>query len=293
MRSNKERRPIRSLFVSDVHLGCRFAQTTAFLNYLSRFRPEYLYLVGDFIDGWKLSGRWFWDATCDSIIDRLFDLGRRGTIIRYTPGNHDSFLRQRDYLGEAFGQLDFLEIRDEFIHVTADSRRFLVVHGDQFDYVERRARWLSKLSSLIYDPLLALNRLWSWNIRRRRRHSPYGGCTLLKDVVKRLMKFISVYETKLLAQARRRDCDGVICGHVHSPIIAQQDSVSYCNTGDWVETCTAIVEHYDGRLELQQYYPMIDNPALAHAPPHEAEALGVDRRSAAIPTIPWREKASC
>jgi len=236
----------RSIFVSDVHLGCRHARTDAFLEFLHRHQPEYLYLVGDLIDGWKLRKGWYWHSAYTAIVDRLLELARRGTRIYYTPGNHDDFLRRMPRLPT----MENIEIADEFIHVTADNRRLLVIHGDRFDKVTTNHLWLSVLGDKAYSLAIAMDRALNAVWRR------LGGATVhlsrfLKDRVKAMANSWSRFEDSLASYAHGQGCQGIVCGHVHSPaLVERRDGVSYYNTGDWVENCTAIIEHADGRLHL-------------------------------------------
>jgi len=240
----KSRRPgvVRTLFVSDIHLGCRHSQAAALVDLLDRFEPEQLYLVGDFIDGWKLKNRWRWRPEYDAVLQRLMALKRRGARLCYTPGNHDNFLR--GFLSN-FGVVD---IQDRFVHVAADGRRFVVTHGDQFDRIEQNNQWLSLVASYAYDVLLTAN--WLGNRLRGKKHNPYAFCAAVKGRVKRLMSHVSDFEAQLIQSARDEGCDGIICGHIHVPRIAQLDGVAYLNTGDWVENCSALVEYEDGGFDL-------------------------------------------
>ena len=236
----------RSIFVSDVHLGCRHAKTDDFLRFLRRYEPQFLYLVGDVFDGWRLRKGWYWHSAYTAIVERLLEMARAGTRIYYTPGNHDDFLR-------AFRRLPTLEniqIADEFIHVTADNRRLLVIHGDRFDKVTTNHLWLSVLGDKAYNAAMIVDRVINAVWRR------LGGATLhlskyLKDRVKGLANSWSRFEESLSQYAHGQGCHGIVCGHVHSPALVERgEGVSYYNTGDWVENCTAIVEHADGRLHL-------------------------------------------
>ena len=237
-------RPVRSVFVSDVHLGCRFSQADAFLSFLNRYEPQNIYLVGDFVDGWKLRRRWHWPRVYTAILRRLMELAKRGTVIRYATGNHDGFLR------ELIGQNAVVEIGNAFIHETPQKLRFLVIHGDQFDVVEQKAPWLSQVSAIVYDSLLTLNVLGNL-LRRKPRTAGYGLCGLLKRNVKWLVRFFSKFERQLSDAAKRIGCEGVICGHIHSPAIRDGGDFVYLNTGDWVEHGSALIEHEDGTIELK------------------------------------------
>lgn len=242
VRPDRNRRTVRSLFVSDVHLGCKHSQAGEFLDLLERYEPRYLYVVGDFIDGWKLKRRWRWLPTYDRILQRLMTLRRGGTRLYYTPGNHDAFLR--GFLAN-FG---VIEIQDRFVHTAADGRRFLVTHGDQFDRIERGMPWLSLVSSYAYDLLLSAN--WLANKLRGKKHDPYAFCGMIKRSVKRLVTHVSEFEDLLVKNAGEESCDGIICGHIHAPRIVEVGDLAYCNTGDWVENCSALVEYGDGGFEL-------------------------------------------
>lgn len=241
-----ERRRVRSLFVSDLHLGSRFAQAEAFLTFLEAYQPEYLYIVGDFLDGWSLQRSWRWRPVNTRILQHLMAWAWSGVTIRYAPGNHDGFLR--DFLKDFI----WFEIADEFLHESADGRRFVVVHGDQFDGVEAKASWLSKLGSWGYDLLLAVDRSLNY-VRRRLGRKPWRLSAGVKARIKRIVAFLSGFEERLTEHAQRKRCQGIICGHIHTPVIAPRGEIVYCNTGDWVENCTALLEFDDGELRLVRY----------------------------------------
>ena len=245
--------PIRTLLVSDVHLGCKHARTEEFLEFLQRYSPEQLYLVGDVFDAWKINSGWHWTEICDRIVRHLADLIERGTRVHYTPGNHDSFLRQPSFHSVIPAGIQGVRIANEFIFESLRGWRFLVTHGDLFDFFETRAQWISKGSSAFYDACLSLNRFLQGRFLSIDRN-PYGACAVIKGRVKRGVKFISRYEEKIMRHASANRCDGVICGHVHTPMLKQTDSLVYCNTGDWVENCTGLVEHHDGGLQLVSRY---------------------------------------
>ncbi|MEM6330076.1 MAG: UDP-2,3-diacylglucosamine diphosphatase [Planctomycetota bacterium] len=262
-------RAVRSLFVSDVHLGCRHSQAAEFLELLQRYEPRHLYVVGDFIDGWKLRRRWRWPPVYDRVLQRLMALRRGGTRLYYTPGNHDAFLR--GFLAN-FG---VVEIQDRFVHTAADGRRFLVTHGDQFDRIENGAQWLSVIASYGYDVMLTANRLA--NRLRGKKHDPYAFCGAIKRRVKRLVSHVSEFEGLLIENAGKQHCDGIICGHIHAPRIVQVGGLAYCNTGDWVENCSALVEYGDGALELlRRDGRVLDRLGAAAPTPEHGAADGGD-----------------
>ena len=236
-------RQIRTIFVSDVHLGCMHSRAEEFLEFLKSHNPESLYLVGDLIDGWKLRKKWRWPESYNAILSRVEELSAAGTEVFYTPGNHDNFLRD---FGKRFG---FVTLSDEFVHVTADGRRFLIIHGDQFDKFETGAQWLSVLASFAYDVLLTANSLFN-RLFKRKGQAKFALSSAVKSQVKHLMRFISDYEQKLASHARKKLCEGIICGHIHAPNILDIDGINYCNTGDWVEHCSALIEYSDGEMEI-------------------------------------------
>jgi UDP-2,3-diacylglucosamine pyrophosphatase LpxH len=235
----------RTVFVSDLHLGFRGARAEEFAAFLKRLRCERLYLVGDIVDMWALRQRWSWPATHNQVVRRLLKLAKRGTEITYVPGNHDEGLR-----GYAGIDLAGIRVEKQAIHPTADGRRLLVCHGDEFDLVVQHSRWLSRLGTLGYDYLVALNRavndarsmvgLGRWSFSRAVKGRVKGACT-----------FVSRFEEVLAAEARRRGLDGVVCGHIHEPrVVIHPDGTSYANCGDWIERASALVEHPDGRMEI-------------------------------------------
>lgn len=233
----------RSVFVSDVHLGCRFARPAKFLRFLNEAPPCHLYLVGDIIDGWRLRRRWRWVSDYGHILNRLLELAALGTQIHYTPGNHDEFARD---LANRFGPV---RIADEFIHATADGRQFVVLHGDRFDRIERRARWISFAGCMAQDLWNGVNDAM-YPQRRRLRAADWSLSTPVNRLVSQGSKRIAGIEKRLADHARAREVSGVICGHTHAPCVRRINDVLYCNTGDWVENHTALVEHHNGSLEL-------------------------------------------
>ena len=234
---------IRSIFVSDVHLGCRYTHADALLQFLRGHEPEHLYLVGDIIDGWRLRRGWYWTDTYTYLLRHIVGLMKRGTRVYYTPGNHDEFLRC--YLHD----LGSIQIADELVHHTADGRRLLVMHGDQFDTAVRHAPWLAHLGDTGYNLLLGMNIVFN-GVRRRLGKEYWSLSAAIKRRVKQATSFVSNFETLITQHAADRGCAGVVCGHIHTPRISRREGVDYYNTGDWVESCTALVEHGDGTLEL-------------------------------------------
>ena len=257
---------IQTLFISDIHLGSRFAQTEKFLTYINNIHPEKIYIIGDFLDGWKLQGSWRWNSVYTDIISRIVELASTGTELFYTPGNHDEFLRCEKIQTIIERTGINLKVQDEFVFTSRNGQQFLITHGDQFDVVEKNYQWLSMAINIVYEPLLYFN--WLYSKITKREHSPYRMCAVIKDRVKKAVKFFSSFEQKLYLHARSRDCQGIICGHIHSPGVEHHQSMIYLNTGDWVENCTALVENEEGAIFLESFSHDIDSrlvysPAIA------------------------------
>lgn len=237
-------RHTRALFISDVHLGMKAVQIGPLLEFLEAHDAETIYLVGDLLDGWRLQKSWRWPKSYNALVQALLSKAKGGARIIYLPGNHDEFLR--DYLGTYFGDI---EIADKVIHHTADGKRYLIIHGDQFDVVVRHAKWLAHLGDWAYNFALRAN--IGINLVRRRLGFDYWSLSAwAKHKVKNAVSFISRYEQALSLEASRTGVDGVICGHIHHADIHNNFGTHYINIGDWVESCTAVVENYDGSFEL-------------------------------------------
>ncbi|MCB8821181.1 UDP-2,3-diacylglucosamine diphosphatase [Microvirga rosea] len=235
---------VRTLFLSDLHLGTKGCQAGQLLGFLKMYDADTIYLVGDIVDGWRLKSGWYWPQAHNDVVQKLLRKVRKGTRLVYIPGNHDEFLR--DYLGVHLGGI---ELADSALHETADGKRFLVIHGDQFDLVVRHARWLALLGDGAYTVALMVNTYL--NVARRKLGLTYWSLSSwAKLKVKNAVNYISRFEELLAAEAKRQEADGVICGHIHHAAMHDLDGVRYVNTGDWVESCTAIVEHYDGSLQM-------------------------------------------
>lgn len=253
-------RHFRTLFLSDIHLGTRGCQAELLLDFLKFNDADVIYLVGDIVDGWRLKKSWYWPQSHNDVVQKLLRKARKGATVFYTPGNHDEFLR--NYLGTHFGGV---EVDDTFIHTTADNRKLLVIHGDQFDMVVRHAKWLAFFGDWAYVTAIAVN-TWVNRVRRLLGFSYWSLSAWAKMKVKNAVNFIGSYEEMLSSEAKRRDVDGVVCGHIHSAAMHDKFGIEYINTGDWVESCTAIAENEDGTLELikwtkfraTQHQPTVD-----------------------------------
>jgi UDP-2,3-diacylglucosamine pyrophosphatase LpxH len=232
----------RTIWLSDIHLGTRGCQADVLLDFLKHTESEFLYLVGDIVDGWHLRKRWYWPQAHNDVIQKFLRRARHGAQVFFIPGNHDEVAR--DFCGLHFGGIF---VADEIVHETADGKRLLITHGDQFDAVMSYAKWLAHLGDTAYEFTLLLNRLL--NFARRKLGFPYWSLSAyLKHKVKNAVSFISTYETFIAERARYHKADGVVCGHIHHAEMRQIDDVLYCNDGDWVESCTALVEDFDGKL---------------------------------------------
>jgi UDP-2,3-diacylglucosamine pyrophosphatase LpxH len=196
----------RALFLSDVHLGARASQANQLLDFLRDYDAETIYLVGDIIDGWALKGGWYWPQTHNDVVQKILRKARKGSKVIYLPGNHDEFLR--DYYGTHFGGI---EVQETAIHVSATGKRYLVLHGDAFDFVIRHAKWLAHLGDAAYDLAIFFNRIAT--AIRRRMGLPYWSLSAwAKLKVKNAVNVISDFEEALVKEAARVDADGVICG---------------------------------------------------------------------------------
>lgn len=245
----------RTIWISDVHLGTTGCQANRLLEFLRATESDTLYLVGDIIDGWQLKRRWYWDQSHNNVVQTVLKKAKKGTNVVFVPGNHDEAIRQ-------FIDLDFggIKIRDELVHVTADGKRMLVLHGDRFDGVIACAKWLAYLGDNMYTVILKFNQ-W-FNNWRARAGLPYWSLSqYLKLKVKNAVSYIGSFEQALAAEARKRGVDGVICGHIHKPEIRDIGGILYCNDGDWVESLTALVEDNAGVLRLVSWQEIMQRKA--------------------------------
>lgn len=244
LRGPAERPCYRTVFLSDLHLGTQGCEAEAVLAFLDHASTERLYLVGDIVDLWRLRVRAYWPSAHRAVIERMREMARGGTEVLYLPGNHDDALRLR--IGRHFGQVRVVE---DLVHITADGRRLLVLHGDGFDIVSRKANWLSHLGTHLYA---GLQRLGPINTALGRPGHPerLALSGVLKRAVKRGVNVIGRYDAMVVAEARRRGVDGIVCGHVHRAELREIQGIVYANSGDWVESCTALVEHHDGTLAI-------------------------------------------
>jgi UDP-2,3-diacylglucosamine pyrophosphatase LpxH len=249
---------VRSIFLSDIHLGTRGCQADRLLDFLREFQSDNLFLLGDIIDFWSMGRSIQWSKMQNTVVQKILRRARHGEKVVFIPGNHDEVLRE--YCGTLFGDI---MISFEWLHETADGKRLLLTHGDQFDQVTRHHRWVAVLGDVCYDFLVRINGWLSWWRRTLRIGGYWSLAGYAKRKVKSAVSFVFDFEDSVIHSVRDRGLNGVICGHIHSAAIKDVGDLLYVNCGDWVDSCTAIVEHLDGRLELiaWQGSPAPDNAA--------------------------------
>ncbi len=241
---------VRALFLSDIHLGTRACQAERLLSFLKEYHSEYLYLVGDIVDVWAMKRLVYWPETHNTVVQKVLRMARHDTKVFFIPGNHDEALRE--YIGMSFGAVDIVA---DHVHTTANGQRLWIMHGDQYDQVTTCHRWISKLGDVSYTALVHINRLLSLS----RRKLGIGGHWSLADYAKRnvlkAVAYIGDFEEVAARATQQKQLDGVVCGHIHTAAMKSFDGINYYNCGDWVDSCTALVEHLDGRMELVRSVP--------------------------------------
>ncbi|HAF54159.1 MAG TPA: UDP-2,3-diacylglucosamine hydrolase [Thauera sp.] len=236
---------VRTIFISDVHLGTRACQAESLLAFLREHESEYLYLLGDIIDFWAMNRSVQWAGSHNTVVQKVLRRARHGCKVFFIPGNHDEALRE--YAGVAFGDI---RVESEWIHETLDGRRYWLVHGDEYDQVTRHHRWVAVLGDVGYNTLVRINLVLSRVRRMLRRPGYWSLAGYAKQKVKKAVSFIFDFEDAVAHAAAQRGVDGVVCGHIHSAADRRIGGVRYLNCGDWVDTCSAVVEHFDGRIEV-------------------------------------------
>lgn len=237
---------VRSIFISDIHLGTKFSKATELLEFIRIYESENIYLVGDIIDGWAIKRKFVWNQSHSDVIQKILRKARKHTNVYFIAGNHDEFLRP--FLPIILG--DRLKIQDSLVYEDLNKKRYLVTHGDMFDSITMTKKWLAVLGDYGYDLLLHLNGFVNlirklFGVRKYWSLSKYA-----KDNIKKSVSFIDDYETILSTHAKKNNYDGVICGHIHKAENREIDGVRYLNCGDWVENCTAVVETLDGKWRI-------------------------------------------
>lgn len=239
---------VRAVFLSDLHLGTRACQADRLLAFMKEHPAESVYLLGDIVDFWAMGRSLHWAGSHNTVVQKLLRRARRGEQVIIVPGNHDEALR--DYCGSDFGGI---RLEREWIHESADGRRFLLVHGDEFDHVTRYHKWVALLGDTSYNILVRMNLWISWFRRQLGLRGHWSLAGYAKRRVKTALEYLFEFEGNVLRAVRAKGLDGVICGHVHWAKIHEHDGLLYANCGDWVDSCTAIVEHLDGRLEVVEW----------------------------------------
>lgn len=269
---------VRSMFISDVHLGTRGCQAERLLDFLRDYDSDHLFLIGDIVDFWAMSRGIHWTPAQNTVVQKILRRARHGQRVMLIPGNHDEAIRE--YEGVSFGDI---QVAREHIHTAADGKRYLLVHGDEFDQVTRYHRWLAVLGDLGYGLLVRLNASLSRLRRLLRRPGYWSLAGYAKNKVKRAVSFVFDFEDSVVRAVRERGLDGVICGHIHSATIRDLSGIVYVNCGDWVDSCTGIIEHLDGRLELVGGWRTI--PALLSAPARAATPARQDEDALPSPVL--------
>jgi len=254
------RRHHRTIWISDVHLGTSGAKAELLCDFLKYNSCDTLYLVGDIIDGWRMKKRAYWPQEHINVIRRILTRAKRGTKVIYVTGNHDEFLRR--YSGMSFGNIHLV---DEHIHQSPNGKQYWVVHGDAYDAVVCSNKWLVVIGDAAYETLLKVN-VWFNRARGALGMEYWSLSSYLKNRVRKAFRFISTYEATLSHECKKRDLHGVICGHIHHPAVKEIDDIQYGNCGDWVESCSALVEDPQGELEVVQWLKQtpikVDEPVL-------------------------------
>ncbi len=249
----------RTIFVSDIHLGTRFCKAEAFLDFLKQNEAESIYFVGDIVDGWAIKRRVVWKQSHSDVIQKVLRLARKGVDVFYITGNHDEFLRP--FVPMLLG--DRIHVCNEAVYEGLNGRRYYVTHGDYFDSVTMTKRWVAKLGDIGYDLLLHLNHLLN-GARRRIGFNRYWSLSkYVKDNVKKSVTFITDFEKVLAEHAHHKGFDGIVCGHIHKAEMRKIGDIDYFNCGDWVESCTALVETMDGEWKIVEWQERFVEPKAA------------------------------
>jgi UDP-2,3-diacylglucosamine pyrophosphatase LpxH len=243
-------RHVRAAWISDVHLGTRGANAGALLDFLREYDFETLYIVGDLIDIWSMRRGRYWPQQHNDVVQKILRKARKGTRIVYIPGNHD------DLLGQFYGAYGNITVQKRAIHRLENGQRMLVIHGHELDTIVQNVKWLAFAGDVGYQFLLSLNPLINF-VRRRFGLGYWSLSAYAKQRVKDAVSFISKFEAAVAHYAARYNVQAVLCGHIHSAAIRQIGEITYYNCGDWVETCSALVEESDGKVHIVNYLPRI------------------------------------
>jgi len=242
----------KAIFISDVHLGSKGSQPDKLLQFLQNNECEHLYMVGDIVDGWRLKQKLFWPDEHMSLMNYVLHNANKRMKVTYITGNHDEFLRR--YSGVDMGSI---ELVDECVYSDGDGKRYLVIHGDQFDVVTKYARWISVIGDIGYNLLIQVNRYLN-KMRQFMGMEYWSISRWAKDRVKKAVNFMGDFKSIAARECESRGLDGIICGHIHRAEISEVDEFTYINSGDWVESCTAVIHNRDGNFELFDYFADLD-----------------------------------
>jgi UDP-2,3-diacylglucosamine pyrophosphatase LpxH len=240
----------KSIFISDIHLGTRGCKADILCNFLKHNKCENLFLVGDIIDGWRLERKFYWPQSHSNVIRRFLTEAKRGTNVIYIAGNHDELLRKLIPFNISLGDI---QIKNYHRYQALDGKTYLVIHGDMFDTaIQNKLKFLYHLGDFIYDRLLEINHVVNW-VRKKLKRPYWSLSAYLKGKTKEAVAYMSDFEELISEYCKKKKADGIICGHIHKAMIKEMNGIIYMNDGDWVESCTALVEHYDGRWEIVNY----------------------------------------
>lgn len=239
---------VRSIFLSDIHLGTRGCQAEQVLAFLREYESEYLFLLGDIVDFWAMRRSVHWSPAQNTVLQKVLRRARHGQKVLFIPGNHDETLR--DYVDSEFGNIQV--VRD-YLHTTADGRQLLLLHGDEFDQITRYHKWLALVGDAAYGVLVRINVGLSWARRKLGMAGYWSLAAYAKQRIKAAVDYIDDFEEAALRAARQRGVDGVVCGHIHSAAVRESDGLTYANCGDWVDSCSAVVETPSGALQLVRW----------------------------------------
>jgi UDP-2,3-diacylglucosamine pyrophosphatase LpxH len=257
--SDKQHHHYRAIFISDVHLGSKGAKAEFLSNFLKYNHSKKLYLVGDIIDCWRLKKRMFWPQEHTNVIRRILTKSKRETDIIFVTGNHDDLLRR--YSGLNFGNIS---LADEAVYKRENGEKILVVHGDKYDSVVQSQKWLAIVGDWAYETLVQFNTIFN-KIRNLLGMRYWSLSSFIKKKVKSAVSFISAYEEAVAKDCQLNGYKGVVCGHIHQSEIRVINGIDYYNCGDWIESCTAIVETLDGEMKLLKWVE------IDHKQPHQTE----------------------
>jgi|TARA_B100001741_G_C16490852_1_gene569599 UDP-2,3-diacylglucosamine pyrophosphatase LpxH len=239
----------KSIFISDLHLGTPGCSADELCDFLKNNNCDRLYLVGDIVDGWALSKKAFWPQSHSNVVRRILTAAKRGTKVYWIVGNHDEVLRNWFDFRLQFGRIRIL---NEYVHLAINGKKYYVTHGDIFDPLMHSGKFLMYFGDFLYNWLMRLNR-WVAFVRRKLRLPYWSLSAYLKAQTKETINMLYKYKETMVNHCKKKGYDGIICGHIHTPSIEVIDGIEYMNDGDWVESRTALVEHYDGKWELIYY----------------------------------------